>query len=166
MQYSELPFAIRQLSLGDRAESIFEQVVVEHFGKYVRYGWERPEISMKHMTGFIRYTPDYYVASGHLMEVGGVGKDGIVKSMKVDKYEALKQWSAILRQNKSNSVVWFLWNSSEREYVFIDWPDIVQLVRKAKTTNGIRAFENDGNEYYPINWEWCLEKATVRGKVG
>jgi len=129
--------------MGDAAEGIFEEVAP--LGAYVRFGFNRPPFKMGRMSSFLRHTPDYATGTGHLVEVMGVGRDGVVK-FKLDKYEALKQW------NRDDDVVLFIWNSATSEWTLARWGEVKSLVGKARKA-GVLAFD-DGNEYYPIDWSW------------
>lgn len=144
MTYRNQPFKQRLSTMGDISEARFEEIAP--LGKAVRFGWNRPSVTMTHMSEKLRHTPDYYAQIGYLVECAGLGRDGIYK-LKLSKHEALKLW------NKDQPVMLFLWNSSTSEWVLLDWKQITSLVRKAKA-KGVEAFENDGNEYYPISWEW------------
>lgn len=144
IKYRDQQFTRRLSKMGDMAEGMFENIAP--LGKWERFGWNRPNLTMTHMTDFIRHSPDYYTQIGYLVECAGLGHDGIYK-LKLTKYEALKQW------NKLQGVKLFLWNSSRSEWAILDWDEVKRLVHKARK-KGIEAFENDGNEYFPIDWEW------------
>jgi hypothetical protein len=133
--------------MGDTAEGVFE--VVAPLGKYERLGWNRPSVSLTLMSSVIRHMPDYY-SGGKLVEVMGLGRDGILK-LKTVKYEALKYWNT-----SGNEVVLFVWNSHKKTYALLNWNTIKSCVTLARN-RGIEAFENDGNEYYPIQWEWVVD---------
>ena len=107
-------------------------------GKWERFGWNRPNISMSNMTSEIKHMPDYYTANGYFVEVGGLGRDGIYK-LKLDKYEALRFW------NKMQPLKLFVWNSSTSEWALIDWSQLKRLVAKARKL-GMEAIDNDENE--------------------
>lgn len=106
--------------------------------------------------------PDFVTAS-YLVEVVGMGRDGILKSMKVTKYEALKDWNKIAKMLGLLGLVVFVWNSAEQKFITLAWKDIVSEVAYAKRTDGVQAFENDGNEYYPLKWERLIAKAGFVG---
>jgi hypothetical protein len=161
MSYHDQPFSARQGTLGDIAEDVF--MATSPLGNAERFGWRRPEnISMKTLTPGIRNMPDFYAASGYLVEVAGLGKDGILKSIKVEKYESLKTWRKIAKMLDLVDVALFVWNSYEERFVLINWESLVKLVAKAKKQNGVQSFA-DGNEYYPINWEWLIDEAAFVG---
>jgi len=148
-KYRDQNFSQRYHVLGDTAEKIFEELAP--LGRWERLGWNRPKISMKHMSFFLKHMPDYATSTGHLVEVGGLGRDGVFK-LKVDKYEALKEWHRL-----AGPLVLFIWNSSFREWSLVDWVQTKSLVSKARH-RGVEAFENDGNKYFPIEWAWFQSK--------
>lgn len=140
-QYNEQTWQNRYATMGDTAETIFETIAP--FGKFERFGFNRLPFRMTHMSEFVRHTPDYVTATGHLIEVMGCGTDLVLK-LKVSKYEALKEW------NRHNQVVLFLWNSATSEYCTLHWEQVKGQVAAARK-RGILAF-NDGNEYFGIPW--------------
>lgn len=142
--YRDQPFNKRLSTMGDISEQMFEAIAP--LGKWERFGWNRPSLTMTHMSEFIRHKPDYYTQIGYLVECAGLGRDGVYK-LKLTKYEALKAW------NKHQEVRLFLWNSSMSEWVLLSWDQVKSLVGKARKA-GVKAFENDGNEYYAIQWSW------------
>lgn len=149
-KYSDKGWNERYATLGDTAEGIFAEA--EPLGSFSRLGWRRPmtaagkRLSMKRMSDNIKHMPDFYVESGYLVEVMGLGKDGILK-LKLSKYDGLKWW------NKSgNKVALFVWNAHLRMWALISWNELVALVRKGRTM-GVEQFK-EGTEYYPIKWEW------------
>lgn len=110
------------------------------------------------MPSLLRHMPDYYAEAGYCVEVMGLGRDGILKSLKVTKYDVLKLWAKFLKQ-ANIEIKLFVWNSHSKEWAILDWDNIVKLVAKSKKQLGVQSFKNDGNEYYPIKWEWILEHA-------
>ncbi len=154
MTFRSKPFSQRFTEMGDLAEGIYEQA--RPLGKTTRWGWRRPKaVSIRHMPENVRHMPDFYADTGYLVEVMGLGKDGVLKSLKVSKYEALKIWRKIADLLGLGLAV-FIWNSHTSQYVMLDWPEIVKLVARAKK-RGVEKFENDNNEYYPIDWDWIVE---------
>jgi hypothetical protein len=147
--------------MGDTAEQVYEKV--KPLGNTTRFGFRRPK-GVKFSTfpvGF-RHMPDFITAS-YLVEVMGLGRDGILKSLKVTKYEALKEWHKHSLKLGGLGVVFFIWNSSKRQYIILAWKDVVEEVKYSKRTYGVLAFENDGNEYYRLDWERLVHKATFVG---
>lgn len=153
MSFREQDWSARIVQMGDRAEGLFEEWALRNNLRVERLGWDRPSMGVSKMGMELRHMPDFYASDGYLYEVVGMGKDGVLKGIKVDKWEALKFW------NKVQPTRVFVWNSSRNAMVLLAWPTLVQLVAKARRL-GVRAFKNDGNEYYPILWEW-LEPYTV-----
>ena len=133
--------------MGDPAEAAFSRAQI--LGKYVRLGWNRPDVSMKFMPPRLRALPDYYVSSGQLVEVMGCGRDLVLK-LKIEKYEGLKFW------NQAAPLSLFIFNSHLKQWALVSWAGLKKLIAKARR-DGIKAFD-DGNEYYPIQWAW-LEDA-------
>lgn len=130
--------------MGDKAELRFEAYCKEQQWPFERFGWNRPSTGTYHMTRMLRFMPDFY-ANAKLWEVMGMGRDGILKSMKLEKWEAMKAW------NKVQPLAFYVWNSSEKRGVVIGWHRMVQLVARARR-RGVLQF-HDGPEYYPIPWE-------------
>lgn len=141
--------------MGDEAEAVFAAVAPLGSG-YDRLGWDRPSVSMKNMSVELRHLPDFYSSSGYCVECGGLGRDGVYK-LKVSKYEALKFW------NRMQAVVLFVWNSHTKQWALVPWAALKRLVAKARKL-GIRAFPNDGNEYYPLLWEWFEAAGALIGE--
>lgn len=161
MAFHSRPFNQRFQYMGDEAEAIYEAVVP--MGSTIRFGWNRPKgINFSKLPAALRHMPDYYAQAGYFVEVMGLGKDGILKSMKVAKYDALKLWAKVARIFGINMAV-FVWNSYAEEYVTIMWEDVVDVVSQSKRKFGIEAF-NDGNEYHPIPWEWLTSRAAWVGQ--
>lgn len=149
MPFHDRNFASRFGTMGDIAEQIYEQV--RPFGETVRFGWRRPRgVSVKLMPQVIRHMPDYYTNSGYLVEVMGLGRDSILKSIKPDKWDALKEWQRLCRAG-GTSIMFFVWNSHTEEYVVLSYDVLKELVAKSRR-KGAKTF-NDGKEYYPISWE-------------
>ncbi len=145
MSYAEQPWGQRFGTLGDIAEGIFEEV--RPLGTFLRYGFNRPPFKLARIPDFVKHTPDYVTGTGHLVEVMGCGRDGIVK-LKLTKWQALKTWNKATGNN--DAVVLFLWNSSTSEWTLIEWDELQRLVSKARRA-GVKAFD-DGNEYLAIPW--------------
>ena len=156
MAYRDQSVNKRFSRMGDEAEGIYEQELP--VGTSVRFGWNR-NASFRFMENSIRHMPDYYANSGYLVEVMG-GSGNLLRALKVTKWEALKEW------NKMQPVSVFFWNSKFKQWAYVEWDEMKQIVRKAKAEYGIRAFENDGNEYYTLEWGWIMDRAADSGQVG
>jgi len=154
MSFNEQPYKARLHSLGDLSEEVFE--LAHPLGPTERYGWNRPQnIQVRHMPQVIRNQPDYYTASNHFVEVMGVGRDGIVKGMKLPKWESYKIWKRIAKMMGVEDLLTFIWNSDTEEYAILSYEQMKSLVVRGRK-KGVEAF-NDGNQYYPIQWEWVVE---------
>lgn len=145
MSYHEQSFGARFHTLGDEAESQFIQWAHDQGLKWEEFGWRRPSTGMGKMSVELRHLPDFYASDGYLYEVMGMGRDGILKGVKEDKWEALKMWNSI------QPVRLFVWNSSEKRGVVVGWQRAVLLVARARR-RGLGQF-HDGPRYYPIPWE-------------
>lgn len=157
--YSKQPWGARFATLGDEAEAIYFQH--KPLGPTTRWGFRRPEgVAVSKFPNAVAHTPDA-VTYQHYVEVMGMGKDGVLKSVKVEKWSALQVWQKISRLcSMSGGVMFFVWNSSTRTFAVLDFASMTKLVKKSITSLGIQRFENDNNEYHPIPWEW-LEAAAV-----
>jgi len=152
MPFHKQQWSTRYRTMGDTAEHIFETVAP--LGPSVRLGWNRPQVSMSRMSLMLRQMPDYYASSGHLVEVMGCGRDGILK-LKVSKYEALKQW------NRIQPLLLFVYSSSKSEWKLLEWHNVKAAVAAARR-RGIQTFsDEDPKEYYPIIWD----DLTVKGGI-
>ena len=159
-----MPYSQRRHLLGDEAENIW--LAAHPLGKTTRFGWHRPldqdgkEIKTYKMPLLLRHMPDFYADIGALVEVVGCGRDNVLKSLKPDKYEGLKQWKKICDRNNIQLYV-FVWNSHAEQYVLLEWADVVVLVQAAKR-RGVEKF-SDGNEFYSIPWEEVKGKGAFVG---
>jgi len=143
--------------MGDEAERVYEAVAP--LGNTTRFGFRRPKgVKFSTFPEKLRHQPDFVTAS-YMVEVMGLGRDGILKSMKESKYEALKVWDKFAKALGLLGLALFVWNSSEKQFVILSWNDIVTEVQYSKKKYGIQAFENDGNTYYRLNWERLVAKA-------
>lgn len=162
MSFHEQSFGKRFAVMGDLAEVVYEEV--KPLGNTTRFGFRRPKgVKFGTFPEGLRHMPDFVTAS-YLVEVMGLGRDGVLKSMKVSKYEALKAWNQFAIKIGLLGLVLFIWNSAKKQYVVLAWKDIVDEVKYSKNKHdGPKAFENDGNEYYPMEWERLVAKATFVG---
>ena len=147
--------------MGDMAEDVYEKVAP--LGNTTRFGFRRPKgVKFSHFPEKLRHQPDFVTAS-YMVEVMGLGRDGILKSMKESKYEALKVWHKFAKALGLLGVVVFIWNSHERKFITLPWDAVVSEVAYSKRKYGIQAFENDGNTYYRLDWTRLVEKASFVG---
>jgi hypothetical protein len=147
--------------MGDTAEEVY--AAVAPLGSTTRFGFRRPKgIKFSTFPEKLRHQPDFVTAS-YLVEVMGLGRDGILKSVKTSKYEALKAWHKIAKMLGLLGVVLFIWNSAEKKFITLTWEDLVTEVAYSKRKYGVQAFENDGNTYYRLDWSRLIERAAYVG---
>ncbi len=161
MAYRDQPFEARYATLGDIAENVYLQVTP--LGNTTRYGFRRPKgLKFSMLPEVARHSPDF-ITPTHLVEVVGLGRDGILKSIKTTKYEALKVWSKIAKMTGLMGLVIFVWNSSEHQFLVVSWEAIVKEVSYSKRKHGVQKFESDGNEYYQLEWDRLKVVASTIG---
>jgi len=160
-QYRDQNFSQRFATMGDMAEKVYEAVAP--LGNTTKFGFRRPKgVKFSTFPEKLRHQPDFVTAS-YMVEVMGLGRDGILKSMKTTKYEALKVWNAFAKRLGLLGVILFIWNSSKKQFITLTWDDLVKEVQFSKKKYGIQAFENDGNEYYELHWDRLVERAAYVG---
>lgn len=159
--YREQSFGQRFHTMGDTAEDVY--LAVTPLGNTTRFGFRRPKgVKFSSFPEGVRHTPDF-VTPTYYVEVMGLGRDGILKSLKVSKYEALKEWNRHAKRIGLFGLAFFIWNSSKHQFLVLAWDDIVQEVRYSKRKYGIQKFKSDGNTYYRLDWERLTAKATTIG---
>lgn len=147
--------------MGDESENVYE--TIRPLGSTVRFGLRRPEgIKVSQIPETLRHAPDYFTVT-HLVECMGMGRDDILKSLKVSKYEALKQWQKIAKQLGLMGVMLFVWSSHHRRFLVINWENVVEEVSYSKKKYGVQTFENDGVQYYRLDWNRLADKAIIQG---
>lgn len=134
--------------MGDIAEAKFLQLLP--LGQADRYGLRRPNVNLGATAPFVLHTPDFLTSSGWLVEVMGVGKDQIVK-LKELKLNTLVEW------NEKQRVALFVWDSHNERGLLTPLDTITSIVADIPT----KAFENDGNVYYPIPTETLATDPTT-----
>ena len=140
--------------MGDEAEGVYEAVSPQ--GSWVRFGWNRNAL-MRQMSNTLKHTPDYYAdKAGYLVEVMGCSGP-IVRSMKLTKWDAMKRW------NQIQPVAFFVWNTKRRAWVLVEYEQMKRLVARSRREGRVKAFENDGNEYFEMEWDWLYEHASATG---
>lgn len=143
-QFRNQSFAARFGAMGDEAEGKFEEL---YGAAHVRFGLNRPPVSMKKLPPFIRYQPDYLTSNG-LMEVQGVGKDRKLK-VKIEKALALQQWHQMF-----NLTMW-VWDTTHSR--FAEWP--WEQLWQALPTMPIDYFP-EGKPYWSIDVDQHLFEAS------
>ena len=160
-KFRELPFSQRFATMGDTAEDVYKAVAP--LGNTTRFGFRRPKgIKFSTFPETLRHQPDFVTAT-YLVEVVGMGRDGILKSIKVAKYEALKTWNKIAKMLGLMGLVVFVWNSHKHQFITLAWSSIVEEVNYSKRKYGIQEFKSDGVQYYRLDWDRLVEKATFVG---
>jgi len=160
-EYRDQSFAQRFATMGDAAESVYEAVTP--LGNTCRFGFRRPQgIKFSTFPERLRHQPDFVTAS-YLVEVMGLGRDGILKSMKVSKYEALKGWDRFAKWLGLMGVMLFVWNSAEKQFLTLTWQDLVKEVAFSRKKYGVQSFESDGNTYFRLDWDRLKERAAYVG---
>lgn len=155
--FYQQPFSVRLGKMGDEAEAVFADVAP--LGKVERYGLRRPDISMKFLSPFLRYTPDCITSQGALVEVVGLGGDDVLK-FKVEKLAALSEW------NKNEAVHLFVWHKKRREWLLTMFPAFRRFAQ-VTAKQGTKRFPDDNKEYIPLPWRGLtLIKGIVRGEYG
>ncbi len=134
-QFRNQSFASRFSAMGDEAEGKYEELCgVAH----VRFGLNRPPVSMKKLPPFIRYQPDYLTSNG-LVECQGVGKDRILK-VKIEKALALQQWHSMF------DLTMWVWDSTNERCADWPWAELWKLL----PTMPVEHFP-EGKAYWAIN---------------
>lgn len=159
--FRDQPFHRRFTVLGDLAESVYLET--QPLGNTTRFGFRRPKgVKFSSFPEVARHQPDF-ISPSYLVEVVGLGRDGILKSMKTTKYEALKVWNKIAKMMGLLGVVLFIWNSHTKQFIILNWSDIVEEVAYSKKKYGVQTFESDGNTYYRLDWERLKKRAAFVG---
>ena len=161
MSFNEQPFAQRYHTLGDLAETVYERV--RPLGSTTRFGFRRPEgVRFSQFPMVTRHMPDF-ITPTYLVEVVGLGRDGILKSMKTTKYDALKVWNQIAKRIGLLGLVIFVWNSHKKIFLVLSWKDVVEEVSYSRKKHGIQTFKSDGNTYFRLDWERLVDRAVTIG---
>jgi hypothetical protein len=161
LSFHERPWAARYEVLGDPAESVYDAVLP--LGKSDRYGLRRPDIDIRKLRPFIRYTPDRLTQAGPVVEVVGLGRDDILK-FKQDKLDALAEW------NRHEAVYIFAWHSKRKEWALIPYPPFRSLCLRIAKRDGMGEF--DGSKpYYGVPWlelvrAMGVQRGTYEGAEG
>ncbi len=161
MSFNEQSFAQRFHTLGDIAETVYEDVTP--LGNTTRFGFRRPEgVRFSQFPIVTRHMPDF-ITPTYLVEVVGLGRDGILKSMKTTKYDALKVWNQIAKRIGLLGLVVFVWNSHKKIFLVLSWKDVVEEVSYSRKKYGVQEFPSDHNTYYRLDWERLVDRAVTIG---
>jgi hypothetical protein len=136
--------------MGDQSEGVFEYLCDLAGVKYVRYGLNRPPISLRNVSAFVRFTPDYLLGD-KLVEVQGFGRDQKFK-LKVDKLQALHAWSL-------HHPVWlWAWDSKNKRAFGAPIMDIALEANAGAFPQGFfDANTNNPKAYWEIPATWFVQ---------
>jgi hypothetical protein len=150
-------------TLGDPAENVYLQT--RPLGATTEWGFHRPNgIAVSKLPPNLAHTPDFITAT-HGVEVVGLGRDGILKGIKVEKWEGLKVWQKLSKiLGLSGGIMFFVWNSAVKEYVVVPFAAMSKLVKRSVVEFGIQEFPIDSVQYYPIPYEWLRPVAVWVGE--
>ena len=148
--FKDQPFANRFAAMGDEAEGAFESWADAHGIKYVRYGLNRPPISLTKVSAFVRFTPDYLLGD-KLVEVQGFGRDQKFK-IKWEKLGSLHAWSL------HHPVHLWAWDSSNKRCFMAPIVDIAMEANAGAFAQGVfDANTSNPKPYWEIPADWFVE---------
>ncbi len=139
MTFNQQPFASRIHSMGDEAEGVFELVWPY---KWVRFGFNRPPVSMQFWNDFTRYTPDYMDRYGPI-ECQGFGRDRVLK-IKNEKRVALRTW-----RRHEPQLRFFIWDTTNQRWTYAKW----QVVDDLLSTTRLRGAYPEGTPWRGIHFD-------------
>jgi hypothetical protein len=144
--------------MGDQSEAVYFDV--KPLGATTRWGFRRPEgVSVGKFPNVTAHTPDAVTYQAYV-EIVGLGRDGVLKGIKVEKWEALKVWQRIAKlAGHAQGVMFFVYNSSVREWAVLDFKAMTSLLKRSEAELGVQTFEVDKVAYFPVPWEWIVAKA-------
>lgn len=146
--FAEQTWEQREQTLGDPAEAAFIRYATASNVRHVKYGLDRPPISLAHVPPFIRYTPDF-LTDRTLVEVQGCGRDQTFK-FKHDKMWAMTQWDGFM------PVDWFLWNQPADLHVIISHASINYLCCDPDGTPRIDGVFDGHKPYTAVTWDMLM----------
>lgn len=140
---SSLPYDQRMKNgAGELAEKAFEDYAKQRGIRYVRYGFNQPDIYFQALPEFLRLTPDFactFKSKAFLVECKGAGRSRFV-NIKTRDMSGLKLWSEL------SSVYFFINDTDRRRVSMIDFNDVHNHLSEFE----IDAWENDGNTFYKV----------------
>lgn len=142
--FAERNWNERETVLGDPAETAFTNWAADTGLPVVRYGLERPPISLVNVPPFIRYTPDFLTAES-LIEVQGCGQDQTFK-FKHDKLWALVAW------DEHTEVCLWLWNQPQNTGHMIALTDLWQYLYNGTGTLRADGMFDGHKPYVAVTW--------------
>jgi hypothetical protein len=139
-------FASRYARMGDEAEGAYERHRESIGRKFLRYGWNRPDINgmqFGSMPPLVRYMPDFIewetARKPRLVECVGYAADGKAK-LKVEKLQALQEW------NRAMPVVLFMYSSTTSSFIEIP----VEIIAEFTRGNPTKRFPDNNKPYYEL----------------
>lgn len=132
--FADKDFASRLGSMGDEAEGVFEQVYEKG---WVRWGFNRPPISVASLATKVRYAPDYITSDG-FVECMGFGKAQVLR-LKVEKHIALLQW------HQEMPTRLFVWDGTNQRYTYVTMDQLTDSIGDAN-----RGFFPEGKQTWDI----------------
>ncbi len=137
MSFKDQNFSARFGALGDEAEGIFEAVWPT---AWVRYGLNRPPLSMAKLPLRVRHTPDY-LTSFNFVEVKGIGRDDTIK-IKVAELNCMHFWHQV------HPMLLFVWSSHRKSWASMPLTAIDGLIDGGAVT--LDKY-HDGRAYFAIS---------------
>ena len=150
MSFKDRPFAQRITAMGDQSEGAYEQYCADTDTNYIRWGLDRPPLSMRLLPTRIRYSPDY-LTSHNFVECQGFGTDQTFK-LKVEKHGALHWWSDLHPVD-----LWIL-DSHKHRACLLSIKDFDQHLGQGAE---LRTF-SEGKAYFAVNGDAIFESAGDR----
>lgn len=138
MSFKDRSFNARFGKMGDEAEKKFEET---YGAPFVRFGLDRPPISMKKLPARIRNTPDY-LTSSELVECKGVGRDQKLK-LKEEAWNCLNFWNGVMPLRI------FIWDSHRKRHVLTPLDELRIIINDP--SGGVTTDHfHDGKIYFEI----------------
>ena len=147
--YKDQSWAVRELSLGDKAEGRFVAWCESRSLGYVRTGLERPPLQMYKLPARVRYTPDFLLTKCYV-EAQGFGRDQLYK-MKMEKLNSLHYWNAL------HPVSLYVWDSRYERECFVALTAFDNILGKGGVT--VEEF-NEGKAYLSVPADLIFHQGT------
>ena len=150
MSFKDRSFLQRMNAMGDQSEGAFEQWCEDTDTKYIRWGLDRPPLSLRLLPTRIRYSPDY-LTSHNFVECQGFGTDQTFK-LKVEKHGALHWWADL------HPVDFWILDSHKQRACLLSLADFDQHLAMGTE---LRSFP-EGKAYFAVNGDAIFESAGTR----
>lgn len=141
MGFKDQDFHHRFTVMGDPAENACTEWLDSIGRNWVRYGLNRPPISMGMLSPIIRCTPDL-LTSHSLIECKGLGQDQLLK-LKDEVINALQQWHDMM------PVEVFIYDSHHNRHTIMPLQRVVEIVNNHDEVYPDR-FPDNHKLYYNI----------------